>query len=176
MISSESILINSTFNNVFVLSYYDGIKEVVDIENSTLYLWYDYAPNVDGEYWLKIKSNTEKHIIDYLENIIGIKDLIDNSKINLCTRLYEKYFKLNIADMAELNEDIILPENVRLGYNFMKKLKKLNINTLTHTNLNATLFETYNSQFSPSIENGINKFVIKNNKVVQDDYYFPIAA
>lgn len=120
MILLESILINSTFNTVFVLSYYDGIKEEVDIENSTVCLWYEYALDIDGEYWLRIKANTKEILFDYLKNLIGIRDLINNSEVTLCERLYEKYFELKIVDMLEL----VYPENVRLGYNFLNKLER----------------------------------------------------
>lgn len=135
MISSESIVINSIFENVFILSYYDGIKEEVDIKNKTIFLWYDYAPDIQGEYWLKIEANTEQSLFDYLGNKIGIRGLVNNSTIFLCVRLYNKYFEFIQKEKLKRFGNINLPENVYLGYDFLSKLKEINLKRITYSNI-----------------------------------------
>lgn len=185
MISSETIAINSIFENVFIISYYDGIKEEVNIKNKTLFLWYDYTPDFEGEYWLKIEANTEQLLSDYLSNKIGVKDLIDNSSIYLCIRAYDKYFEFIQKEKLQNFDNINLPENVYLGYDFLSKLKEMNLKRITYCKYSENLFDKPYPDFSQHIETLETSFKtikIKNvndvqgNQFYSDDYLYPIAA
>jgi len=179
MISSELIIVNSIITEAYILSYYDGIKEEVDIQNRTVFLWYDYSEEIQGEYWLKIKANSEQILLDYLSNRIGIRDLINDSKLTLCTRMYERYSELNHKNRLEAFDNINLPENEYLGYNLLRKLKSDTAKKITYKDSGMSLMEKYdsNSDFYQLIEKGLQTIKIKstNEKVANDDFY-PIAA
>lgn len=179
MISSELIIVNSIIKEVFILSYYDGIKEEVDIQNRTVFLWYDYSEEIQGEYWLKIEANSEQILLDYLSNSIGIKDLINNSKLILCTRVYERYSELNHKNKLETFDNINLPENEYLGYNFLSKLKSGNVKKITYKDSDMSLMGKYNSNlgFHQLVEKSIQTIKIKStNETVHNDDFYPIAA
>jgi len=115
MIHTDTIIINSMLVSVYILTYYDGIKEEVDIHNNTLFLWYDELD--DFEIWLKIKLNTPATLIDYLRNKIGVMDVINSSSVELCKRSfgdYKRFLKYEDLDL----EEIEFPENERLSQDF----------------------------------------------------------
>ena len=116
MIHTDTIIINSMLVSVYVLTYYDGIKEEVDIKNNTLFLWYDELD--DFEIWLKIKSNTPATLIDYLRNKVGIIDVINSSSVELCKRSFDDYKRFLRYEDLDL-EEIELPENECLGQDFI---------------------------------------------------------
>ncbi len=176
MISSETIIVNSKFEKVFVLSYYDGIKEEVDLESKTIYLWYDYSSDIFGEYWLEIVPNAEQIFIDYLSNQIGIKELIDNSIIFICTRLYEKYSEIKRIQKVENFEEINLPENEWLGYDFLSKFREIMVQRIKYNESPMKIFKKSKNSFSQSIETDMKLFKEIKTNIVQNEYLYPIAA
>lgn len=106
----------------FVLEYYDGPKEMVNLINNILFLWHNYTE--DGELWLCFKVNDFRFLYRYLANKIGIKNLADVSRVALCNRTYERYGILEIFKWLNKEErDKYVPNNVFLGRNFLAEIK-----------------------------------------------------
>ena len=142
-----------------------------------IFLWYDYGEDIKGEYWLKIEANTHQLLSNYLSNKIGIKELIDNATIFLCTRLYEKYFELRQKEKLQNFDNINLPENVYLGYDFLKKLQDESLTRITYSNSFIELPDKHKSNSFKYIKTDVQTIKTKNvNKVASDDYYYLIAA
>lgn len=117
MIQTDTIIVNSTLVTLYVLTFYDGIKEEVDIKNNTIYLWHDEQENF--ETWLKIKSSSPERISAYLSNKIGIMDVINCSSVEMYKRSYDNYKELQkYLDSGDLDE-IEFPENEKLGQDFL---------------------------------------------------------
>lgn len=123
MTQLDNIIINSTQVSIHILSFYDGTKEAVDIENNTIFLWYDTRE--DCELWLIIKPHSSNTLLSYLRNEIGIMDMIKSSSINL----YKRLFKNNYDEFEVFDgyEEIEYPENVTLGMDFLKIIEESNV-------------------------------------------------
>jgi len=121
MFEQEFILINNRVLPCFVIEYYDGPKELVCLGENILLLWRKYEK--DSEVWLKADVKNKKILCDYLKNRIGILTLLQNSSLFLCRHSYEKesYFEvIRKVKYQEIEKEF--PENITLGYNFLKKL------------------------------------------------------
>lgn len=155
MIQTETIIINSMLVPVYVLTYYDGIKEEVDLENHTIFLWYDERENL--ELWLRIKPHSPKTLSAYLSNKIGIMDLINSSDINLYRRSFDNYKEFYRCKDLDNLEGIEFPENVRLGQDFISIL-----------NAGRTIRTTFVSQGDSALSiNGVDFRQIYNASLVQ---------
>jgi len=120
MIQTETIIINSMLVPVYILTYYDGIKEGVDLENHAIFLWYDERENL--ELWLRVKPHSPNTLLAYLSNKIGIMDLINSSDVIPYRRSFDNYKEFcRYKDLDNL-EEIEFPENVRLGQDFISIL------------------------------------------------------
>ena len=113
---------NATILECFVLEYYDGPKEMVNLTNNILFLWHDYTE--DSELWFYFKVNDYRFLHRYLSNKIGIKDLSGISRIALCDRTYERYGIIEIFKwLADEEKDEYIPNNVFLGRDFLTEIK-----------------------------------------------------
>ena len=106
----------------FVVEYYDGPKELVNLANNILFLWWDYVEN--GELWLYFKVSDSKFLHEYLANKIGIKDLANISRIALCERVYERYGVIEIFKwLNDEEKHKYVPNNVFLERNFLAEIR-----------------------------------------------------
>lgn len=155
MIQTETIIINSMLVPVYILTYYDGIKEEVDLENHAVFLWYDERENL--ELWLRAKPHSPNTLLAYLSNKIGIMDLINSSDVNLYKRFFDNYKEFcRYKDLDDL-EGIEFPENVRLGQDFISIL-----------NASRTIRTTFISQGDSGLSiNGVDFRQIYNPNLVQ---------
>ena len=131
-IEKENLKINNEEREFYILCYYEGIKEEVNLEQNYLLVWYDYKKN--GELWFLIKTN--QNLLDnYLSNKLPLLNLIKSSKIYLYERNYANYDKLgNGSDITLYLDKYNLPDSdAYLGRNF---LQFLDINRST-TNYNG---------------------------------------
>jgi len=158
MIHTDTIIINSMLVSVYVLTYYDGVKEEVDIQNNTLFLWYDEFD--DFEIWLKIKSNTPTTLIDYLRNKTGIMDVINSSSVELCKRSFDDYKRFLRYEDLDL-EEIELPENDCLGQDFMTILNAKQ--TIRKTFVAPTSLSPKSVDFKQSCTKGMLKIKVTSS-------------
>lgn len=122
-IEKENLKINNEERDFYILCYYEGIKEEVNLEQNYLLVWYDYKKN--GELWFLIKTN-QNLLNNYLSNKLPLLDLIKSksSKIYLYERNYANYDKLgNGLDITLYLDKYNLPDSdAYLGRNFLQFL------------------------------------------------------
>lgn len=122
-IEKENLKINNEEREFYILCYYEGIKEEVNLEQNYLLVWYDYKKN--GELWFLIKTN--QNLLDnYLSNKLPLLNLIksESSKIYLYERNYASYDKLGKgSDITLYLDKHNLPDSdAYLGRNFLQFL------------------------------------------------------
>ena len=125
----EKIFIENKKYILYQLTFYDGIKEAVDIKNETIFLWIDEKDKF--EIWLKIQSKSYGVLLSYLKNSIGICDLMEKSCITMYYRFFDKYNEFvkykeikYSSFFKEYDLKEYLPSNLKLGFNFIDKLEK----------------------------------------------------
>lgn len=139
-IEKENLEINNEKKEFYILCYYEGIKEEVNLDQNYLLVWYDYKKN--GEFWFLIKANQEQ-LNNYLSNKLPLLNLIESSKVYLYERNYANYDKLvNGSDITLSLDEYNLPDSdAYLGRNFLEFLG-INISTINYDWVNKSIMQS----------------------------------
>ena len=123
-VECNKVIIADKEKEFYLLCYYDGKKEEVNIDDGELLLFYEYKN--DYELWYYISSSQEI-LKEYLEGKIGILTLMNKSKVYLVRRPYYNFdviVEFYEVDLNELNlpkNDIKFERNV---YEIIEEFKK----------------------------------------------------
>ena len=127
IMETDILEIDNKRKEFYILTYYEGILEEVNIEEGVLLLCNEYRK--DGtELWLMIKPNNKENLHKYLSDKEPLLDLIKSSKVSLCSRDYADYEKIfSLKDISGDLGQVKLPDpRAFLGYDFMSILNLTN--------------------------------------------------
>ena len=113
----DYVTINNNQNTFYILEYYNGIKEEVNIEENILLLWQDEENNKELWYLIKPKKHT---LIKYLSNQIGILTLAKSSDIYLVERYFDNYNIINYDEKNNKIDNIDINKDIHLGFNVLE--------------------------------------------------------
>jgi hypothetical protein len=117
---TDILEIDNKRKEFYILTYYEGILEEVNIEEGVLFLCNEHRED-ETELWLMIKPNNKENLHKYLSDEEPLLDLIKSSKVFLCRRDYADYEKiLLLKDISEDLDQVKLPDpRAYLGYDFI---------------------------------------------------------
>ena len=127
IMETDILEIDNKRKEFYILTYYEGILEEVNIEEGVLLLCNEHLK--DGtELWLMIEPNNKENLHKYLSDKEPLLDLIKSSKVSLCSRDYANYEKIFLLkDISEDLGQVKLPDSrAFLGYDFMSILNLTN--------------------------------------------------
>lgn len=102
----EKIKIEDKEIDVIELIYFDGPKMYLSLNEKLLLVW-NNEKNIK-ETWFVIKYETDKLEL-YAERKITLLELIKQSKLKVCERLFKEYDKLKIIEKEPNLTNYILP-------------------------------------------------------------------
>jgi hypothetical protein len=106
ILKQEKIKIEDKEIDVIELIYFDGPKMYLSLNEKLLLVW-NNEKNIK-ETWFVIKYETDKLEL-YAERKITLLELIKQSKLKVCERLFKEYDKLKIIEKEPNLTNYILP-------------------------------------------------------------------